>query len=237
VGVPARYLADLFDPIKGRASHEGNRPSLVMTPPAPQGWKMVTKRTVDLVGASTALIVLAPVLLVAAVAIKLTSPGPVLFAQERYGLNRRRFRMYKLRTMVADAEALQVTLEERNEASGPVFKIREDPRITRVGRVLRRTSLDEIPQLLNVLRGEMSLVGPRPLPTRDVHRFTEAALMRRFSIRPGVTCLWQIGGRSNLGFDDWIRLDLKYIDEWSMALDVEILLKTVPAVVRGTGAS
>jgi exopolysaccharide biosynthesis polyprenyl glycosylphosphotransferase len=237
VGVPARYLADLFDPIKGRASHEGNRPSLVMTPPAPQGWKMVTKRTVDLVGASTALIVLAPVLLVAAVAIKLTSPGPVLFAQERYGLNRRRFRMYKLRTMVADAEALQVTLEERNEASGPVFKIREDPRITRVGRVLRRISLDEIPQLLNVLRGEMSLVGPRPLPTRDVHRFTEAALMRRFSIRPGVTCLWQIGGRSNLGFDDWIRLDLKYIDEWSMALDVEILLKTVPAVVRGTGAS
>jgi exopolysaccharide biosynthesis polyprenyl glycosylphosphotransferase len=237
IGVPARYLADLFDPIKGRASHEGNRPSLVMTPPAPRGWKMVTKRTVDLLGASTALIILAPLLLVAAAAIKLTSPGPVLFSQERYGLNRRRFRMYKLRTMVADAEALQVTLESRNEASGPVFKIREDPRITPMGRFLRRTSLDEIPQLLNVLRGEMSLVGPRPLPLRDVHRFTEAALMRRFSIRPGVTCLWQIGGRSNLGFDDWIRLDLKYIDEWTMALDLQILLKTVPAVMRGTGAS
>jgi exopolysaccharide biosynthesis polyprenyl glycosylphosphotransferase len=237
VGVPARYLADLFDPIKGRSSQEGNRPSLVMTPPAPQGWRMVTKRTVDLVGASTALIVLAPVLLVAAAAIKLTSAGPVLFTQDRYGLNRRRFRMYKLRTMVADAEALQVTLEGRNEASGPVFKIREDPRITRVGGFLRRTSLDEIPQLVNVLRGEMSLVGPRPLPTRDVHRFTEAALMRRFSIRPGVTCLWQIGGRSNLGFDDWIRLDLKYIDEWSMSLDLLILLKTLPAVMRGTGAS
>jgi exopolysaccharide biosynthesis polyprenyl glycosylphosphotransferase len=237
VGVPARYLADLFDPIKGRASHEGNRPSLVMTPPSPQGWKMVTKRTVDLLGASTALIILAPLLLVAAAAIKLTSPGPVLFTQERYGLNRRRFRMFKFRTMVADAEALQVTLEARNEASGPVFKIREDPRITPVGRLLRRTSLDEIPQLVNVLRGEMSLVGPRPLPLRDVHRFTEAALMRRFSIRPGVTCLWQIGGRCNLGFDDWIRLDLKYIDEWSMALDLQILLKTIPAVMRGTGAS
>jgi lipopolysaccharide/colanic/teichoic acid biosynthesis glycosyltransferase len=183
------------------------------------------------------LILLSPVLLVAAVAIKLSSPGPVIFTQERYGLNRRRFRMYKLRTMVADAEALQAGLEDQNEASGPVFKIRADPRITPVGRILRRTSLDEVPQLLNVLRGEMSLVGPRPLPARDVDRFTEAALMRRFSIRPGVTCLWQICGRSDLTFDDWIRLDLKYIDEWSFGLDLQILVQTVPAVLRGTGAS
>ncbi len=237
VGVPARYLADLFDPIKGRASHEGEQPALVMTPPAPGGWRMVTKRMVDVCVSGGTLILLSPVLLVAAAAIKLSSPGPVVFAQERYGLNRRRFRMYKLRTMVVDAEALQAGLENQNEASGPVFKIREDPRITPVGRFLRRTSLDEVPQLVNVLRGEMSLVGPRPLPVRDVDRFTEAALMRRFSIQPGVTCLWQISGRSNLTFDDWIRLDLKYIDEWSFGLDLQILLQTVPAVLRGTGAS
>jgi lipopolysaccharide/colanic/teichoic acid biosynthesis glycosyltransferase len=145
--------------------------------------------------------------------------------------------MYKLRTMVADADALQSTLEERNEATGPVFKIRDDPRVTRVGKWLRRMSVDELPQLINVLRGEMSLVGPRPLPVRDVHRFTEAALMRRFSIRPGCTCLWQISGRSELTFDDWIRLDLEYIDEWSIGLDVVVLVKTIPAVLRGTGAA
>ena len=208
-----------------------------MTPPAPGGWRMVTKRTLDVAVSATALLLLSPVLLVAAAAVKLSSPGPVVFAQERYGLNRRRFRMYKLRTMVADAEALQAGLEDQNEASGPVFKIRKDPRITPVGHLLRRTSLDEVPQLLNVLRGEMSLVGPRPLPVRDVDRFTEAALMRRFSIRPGVTCLWQISGRSDLTFDDWIRLDLKYIDEWSIALDLQILVQTFPAVLRGTGAS
>ena len=237
VGVPARYLADLFDPIKGHASHDGNRPALVMTPPAPGGWRMVTKRMIDVMVSAGTLILLSPVLLVAAAVIKLSSPGPVLFTQERYGLNRRRFRMYKLRTMVADAEALQAGLEDQNEASGPVFKIRKDPRVTPVGRILRRTSLDEVPQLINVLRGEMSLVGPRPLPVRDVDRFTEAALMRRFSIRPGVTCLWQISGRSNLTFDDWIMLDLQYIDEWSFGLDLRILVQTVPAVLRGTGAS
>jgi exopolysaccharide biosynthesis polyprenyl glycosylphosphotransferase len=237
VGVPARFLADLFEPIRGRASRGGDHPLLVATPPAPEGWRLLSKRIIDLLGAGALLILCAPLLLVAAVAIKLTSRGPVMFSQERYGLNRRRFRMFKLRTMVADAEALQSTLEDQNEASGPVFKIREDPRVTPVGRLLRRTSVDELPQLFNVLRGEMSLVGPRPLPIRDVHRFTEAALMRRFSVRPGITCLWQIGGRSNLGFDDWIRLDLKYIDDWSLTLDVVILFRTIPAVVKGSGAS
>lgn len=237
VGVSATYLADLFDQVSGRASHDGDRPSLVMTPRAPQGWSLIAKRIIDLVGASVLLILLLPVLLLAALAIKLTSRGPVLFSQERHGLNRRRFRMYKLRTMVVDAELLQATLEAQNEASGPVFKIREDPRITAVGRFLRRSSLDEFPQLINVLRGEMSLVGPRPLPIRDVGGFTEAALMRRFSVRPGLTCLWQISGRGSLGFDDWIRLDLQYIDEWSLALDILVLLRTIPAVIRGTGAS
>jgi exopolysaccharide biosynthesis polyprenyl glycosylphosphotransferase len=237
VGVPARYLADLFEPTNGRVHYERERPMLLRTPPAPQGWRLVAKRVIDLVGASSLLLALTPLLLLVAVGIKLTSRGPVLFAQERYGLKRRLFRMYKFRTMVADAETQQSLLEVRNEASGPVFKIREDPRITRFGRLLRRTSIDELPQLVNVLRGEMSLVGPRPLPVRDVHRFAEAALMRRFSIRPGVTCLWQISGRCDIGFDEWIRLDLKYIDEWSLSLDLLILLKTLPAVIRGTGAA
>lgn len=237
VGVPARYLADLFEPTKGRASRGGQQPLLVATPPAPEGWRLVAKRAVDVVGASALLIVCAPVLLLSAVAIKLTSKGPIFFTQNRYGFHRRRFTMYKLRTMVLDAEALQSSLEELNEATGPVFKIRDDPRITTVGRVLRRTSIDELPQLFNVLLGDMSLVGPRPLPIRDVHRFTEAALMRRFSIRPGITCFWQIGGRSALDFGEWIRLDLKYIDEWSLWLDLLILFRTIPAVLRGTGAS
>ena len=237
VGVRAKFSADLFDTINGKAVHENGLPSLVTMPRSPQGWELISKRLIDLLGASLALLVLAPVLLPAMLLIKLTTPGPVIFKQERYGMNRRRFTMYKLRTMVCDAEALQSSLEERNEASGPVFKIRDDPRITPVGRLLRRFSIDELPQLVNVLYGQMSLVGPRPLPVRDVDRFTEAALMRRFSIRPGVTCLWQIGGRSNLGFDDWIRLDLKYIDEWTLMLDFMILLRTFPAVVRGIGAS
>jgi lipopolysaccharide/colanic/teichoic acid biosynthesis glycosyltransferase len=173
---------------------------------------------------------------VAAVAVKLTSPGPVMFSQERHGLHKRRFRMHKLRTMYADAEARQAELEAQNEASGPVFKIRRDPRVTPVGRLLRRTSLDELPQLWNVLQGDMSLVGPRPLPVRDVQRFTEGALMRRFSVRPGVTGLWQVSARDSLVFDDWVRSDMQYIDEWSLTLDCRILARTLPAVVRGSGA-
>ena len=237
VGVRAKYLADLFETRGCVGEIEEGRISVVATPKSPEGWQLVAKRSIDVVGASAGLLVLAPVLLLAALAIRVTSPGPVLYAQLRYGLNRRLFRMYKLRTMVADADVLQAALEERNEASGPVFKIKQDPRITPVGRWLRRTSLDEFPQLINVLRGEMSLVGPRPLPVRDVTRFTEAALMRRFSVRPGLTCLWQISGRSTLSFDDWIRLDLEYIDRWSMRLDAWVLLRTIPAVMRGTGAS
>jgi exopolysaccharide biosynthesis polyprenyl glycosylphosphotransferase len=237
VGVRAKYLADLFENSGCVSEVEGDQVSLVATPRTPEGWRLVTKRAIDLAGASAGLVLLSPVLLIAALAIKLSSPGPVLFTQPRYGLNRRLFKMYKLRTMVADADALQADLEARNEATGPVFKIQHDPRVTPVGRWLRRSSLDEFPQLLNVLHGEMSLVGPRPLPVRDVHRFTEAALMRRFSVRPGVTCLWQISGRSTLTFEDWIRLDLQYIDEWSMRLDVWVLIRTIPAVLKGTGAS
>jgi lipopolysaccharide/colanic/teichoic acid biosynthesis glycosyltransferase len=197
---------------------------------------LVLKRVIDLVGAAFGLMVLAPLLLVIAALIKLNGPGPVLFTQRRYGFNKRLFSMIKFRTMVPDAEARQADLEEMNEAQGPVFKIARDPRVTPLGRFLRASSLDELPQLWNVLKGEMSLVGPRPLPVRDVGHFSEGWLMRRFSMPPGLTCLWQISGRSEIGFERWVQLDLEYIDHWSLRLDGLILLKTIPAVLRGTGA-
>lgn len=238
VGVRAKYLADVFDHAAARTRHEESGEfafrAMVMVP---EDHRVVLKRAIDIIGGVIGLILSLPILLIVAIAIKVSSPGPVLFIQERYGLNRRRFRMYKFRTMVAHAEAAQAGLEFRNEMSGPVFKIRNDPRVTPLGRFLRRTSIDELPQLINVIRGEMSLVGPRPLPTRDVHRFSEAALMRRFSMRPGLTCLWQVSGRSNIRFDEWIRLDLRYIDEWSLGLDLRILARTLPAVLRGNGAA
>jgi lipopolysaccharide/colanic/teichoic acid biosynthesis glycosyltransferase len=144
--------------------------------------------------------------------------------------------MYKFRTMVQDAESLQHLYEDMNEVSGPIFKIRNDPRITSIGRLLRRTSIDELPQLINVLVGDMSLVGPRPMATRDVQRFTESALMRRFSVRPGITCIWQVSGRNDIGFERWMELDLSYIDNWSLWEDVKILARTIPAVLSGRGA-
>jgi lipopolysaccharide/colanic/teichoic acid biosynthesis glycosyltransferase len=182
------------------------------------------------------LLLLCPLLIVTAIAIKLTSPGPVLFCQERVGLNKRRFWIYKFRTMVPNAEKLMAALEARNEASGPVFKIKNDPRITPIGKFLRRTSIDELPQLLNVLKGDMSLVGPRPLPVRDYIGFKEDWQRRRFSVKPGITCLWQVNGRSQVSFDEWMLLDLQYLDHWSLWLDCKILLQTVPAVVHGSGA-
>ncbi|MGH7788237.1 MAG: sugar transferase [Candidatus Binatia bacterium] len=193
------------------------------------------KRAIDVLGACAGLLVLAPALAVIALAIKLDSRGPVIFAQERIGLNRRRFRALKFRTMVPDAEQLQAQLETRNEAQGPVFKIKADPRITRLGGWLRATSLDELPQLVNVLRGQMSLVGPRPLPVRDVERIDVRWHKRRFSVKPGITCLWQIRSRTP-EFEAWIRSDMEYIDNWSLGLDLKILFKTVPAVLSRQNA-
>jgi len=238
VGVRAKYLADVFPASLATPRFEESRefPAVAMAI-APEDGRLIVKRLLDISGGIVALVVLAPVMLIVAVAIKLTSPGPATFAQERVGLNKRRFRMYKFRTMIADAEACQAKLEYRNEAKGPVFKITNDPRITRLGKFLRRSSIDELPQFFNVLRGEMSLVGPRPLPLRDVAKFTEATGMRRFGMRPGLTCLWQIQGRSELSFEEWMRLDLRYIDQWSLALDFLILVRTVPAVLRGVGAT
>jgi exopolysaccharide biosynthesis polyprenyl glycosylphosphotransferase len=237
-GIPAKYQADIFHTALARPEYdEAQGTPTVTLHVAPNDSRLLLKRAIDLAGGALALIAFAPVMIGIAIAIKMTSRGPVFFAQDRYGLNKRLFRMYKFRTMVVGADRLQAELEDRNEMDGPVFKIRHDPRVTRLGRFLRRTSLDELPQLLHVVTGDMSLVGPRPLPVRDVARFVQASDMRRFSVRPGLTCLWQISGRSNLAFEEWIRLDLVYIDAWSLSLDVEILVRTIPAVLRGVGAT
>ena len=201
------------------------------------GWPVILKRILDITISLAMLVFLSPLLLVVAALIKLTSEGPVFFMQDRLGLNKRRFRICKFRTMVADAEQKQVALEHLNEQQGPVFKIQADPRITPLGRILRKTSIDELPQLFNVLKGEMSLVGPRPLPFRDYEGFDQDWHRRRFSVRPGITCLWQISGRNSIGFDKWMELDMRYIDEWSLWLDFRILASTIPAVLKGTGAA
>jgi exopolysaccharide biosynthesis polyprenyl glycosylphosphotransferase len=204
---------------------------------AGEGWPLAVKRALDIFVSALLLLFLLPFLATVAIAIKLTSPGPVFFFQERIGVNKRRFRIVKFRTMVPNAEKLMPGLEEKNEVSGPVFKIRNDPRITRIGKFLRRSSIDELPQLLNVLKGEMSLVGPRPLPVRDYEGFNEDWQRRRFSVKPGITCLWQVNGRNGISFDQWMLLDLQYLDEWSLWLDLKILARTVPAVMRGSGAA
>jgi exopolysaccharide biosynthesis polyprenyl glycosylphosphotransferase len=202
-----------------------------------EGWPVVIKRGIDIIGSAVLLVFLSPVLLLTALLIKLTSPGPVMFVQKRLGVSKRHFGIYKFRTMVVDAEKRMKAIEHLNEVSGPVFKIKNDPRITPLGKFLRKTSIDELPQLLNVFKGDMSLVGPRPLPIRDYEGFSEDWQRRRFSVRPGITCLWQIGGRSSISFERWMELDLQYIDKWSLWLDLEILLKTIPAVLRGSGAA
>jgi exopolysaccharide biosynthesis polyprenyl glycosylphosphotransferase len=202
----------------------------------PDGWQLVAKRWIDLCGSAMLLLALAPILLIVAALIKLDSPGPVFFRQERVGLYKRRFHLIKFRTMVDGADRQQQALEHLNEAAGPVFKIKDDPRITHVGKFLRRFSIDELPQLFNVLKSEMSLVGPRPLPVRDVERIAVQWHKRRLSMKPGLTCLWQVNGRSNVSFDHWVHMDLEYIDRWSLGLDLRILLKTIPAVLRGAGA-
>ena len=236
VGVKLMYRADVFDTVLARPQMDSSARRVALRV-VTEGFPVVIKRAVDLMGATAVLIAVSPLLLVTAIAIKLTSEGPIIFGQERYGLNRRRFRMLKFRTMVQNAEKLQAALESQNEAQGPVFKIARDPRITPIGRILRRTSIDELPQLFNVLKGDMSLIGPRPLPLRDVAKFTRTSDMRRFSVRPGLTGLWQVSGRSTLDFDSWIRFDLHYIDNWSLRLDAIILARTIPAVIRGTGAA
>jgi exopolysaccharide biosynthesis polyprenyl glycosylphosphotransferase len=194
------------------------------------------KRALDVLLAGSAVVALSPLLLGAAAAIKLTSAGPVFFKQVRVGLRGRLFEMYKFRSMVADAERRMDELASANEQTGPVFKMRNDPRITRVGRLLRKFSIDELPQLLNVLRGEMAIVGPRPPLPGEVARY-QPWQRRRLSVRPGLTCLWQVQGRNSIGFDEWMMLDLQYVDQWSFGKDVALMGRTVPVVVTGKGAS
>lgn len=206
--------------------------------PSPQmGWPLLMKRLADFMLSLVLLILLSPLLLCVVLVIKWTSSGPAFFIQERIGHCKRRFPMYKFRTMNVDAEKKLFALEHLNEFSGPAFKIKDDPRLTKVGKFLRKTSIDELPQLINVLKGEMSLVGPRPLPVRDYERFYEDKHYRRFSVLPGLTCLWQSNGRNSIPFDKWMELDLQYIDQWSFWLDIGILFKTIPSVFRGKGAS
>jgi exopolysaccharide biosynthesis polyprenyl glycosylphosphotransferase len=196
----------------------------------------VMKRMLDFSVSLVLLSLLAPAMLLIGVLVRATSPGPAFFRQVRIGLNKRRFTIYKFRTMLVDAEAHQQSLESRNESDGAAFKIKDDPRVTPLGRVLRKTSLDELPQLINVLKGSMSLVGPRPLPLRDFARFSQDWHRRRFSVKPGITCLWQVKGRNALPFDQWMRLDMEYIDNWSLRMDFEILFRTAFAVFNKTGA-
>jgi exopolysaccharide biosynthesis polyprenyl glycosylphosphotransferase len=210
-------------------------PLFELRPPAFEGTDWAIKRAFDLAVSGGVLVLGLPLWIVIAAAIKLGSPGPVLYRDRRVGLNEREFGMLKFRTMYADAPERQAQLEGENEASGPLFKIRDDPRVTPVGRLLRRFSLDEIPQVLNVLRGEMSLVGPRPLPVRDFRQL-EDWHRKRYLVLPGMTGLWQISGRSNLSFDDLVRLDFYYLENWSIWLDISILARTIPAVLMRRGA-
>jgi exopolysaccharide biosynthesis polyprenyl glycosylphosphotransferase len=237
-GVTVHVLSNVLNLQRARSSadeFEGN-PLITHATGSAEGWPVILKIVFDFTISLTLVVLLCPLMAVVIVLIKFTSPGPVFFSQRRVGLNKRRFNLYKFRTMVVDAEKQMREIEHLNEASGPVFKIKNDPRITPLGRFLRKTSLDELPQLFNVLAGHMSLVGPRPLPVRDYEGFNEDWQRRRFSVKPGITCLWQVQGRSSISFEKWMELDLQYIDKWSLWLDFQILLQTIPAVLRGSGA-
>jgi len=238
-GIMVHLLSDNFPHrlARSRASEFEGAPLLSLHSAPPVTWRTEIKRMIDIAVASLMLVFLFPLLAFVALAVKFDSHGPVFFIQGRVGFNKRRFRMIKFRTMCADAEARMQEVEHLNEKSGPIFKINKDPRITRVGKWLRRTSIDELPQLINVLFGDMSIVGPRPLSVRDALRMEEAWQKRRFSVKPGLTCLWQVSGRSNLSFEQWMELDLEYIDRWSLGLDGMILLRTIPAILTARGAS
>ncbi|MFN3485446.1 MAG: sugar transferase [Planctomycetota bacterium] len=239
MGITIRVVLGLFDRLNSRPALESleGTPLLTLSSTPRDAAALLVKRIFDVVVSAVALVAASPIMLAAALAIKITSPdGPVIFRQKRSGMNGRVFTLYKFRTMVPNAEALKAALESKNEMDGPVFKIRNDPRVTRVGRILRKLSIDELPQLWNVLRGDMSIVGPRPPIPAEVERY-ERWQRRRLSMRPGITCIWQVSGRNAIDFKRWMEMDLEYIDNWSLALDFKILLKTIPAVLSSRGAS
>lgn len=237
LGIRSR-VALFFPHLKARVLLEDMEgiPLLTFTTTPASAFQLFAKSLVDYLVSGLGLVILSPLMLLTAVAVKLTSRGPVFFAQERCGLNGRRFKLYKFRTMIRDAEAKKSEVEHLNRVNGHAFKAPDDPRITRVGRILRRYSIDELPQLINVLQGKMSLVGPRPPIPGEVDEY-QRWQRRRLSMKPGLTGLWQVSGRAELeDFNHWIRLDLQYIDQWSLWLDFKILLKTIPAVLSGKGA-
>jgi exopolysaccharide biosynthesis polyprenyl glycosylphosphotransferase len=237
-GIAIRFDSQVFKLQTSRHKHDLEESSHILAVAgSAELLPAAIKRTVDCLLSCALFIILGPLLLAVAVLIRLTSPGPVLFRQTRVGLNKRQFSIYKFRTMVANAEQLQSQLLAMNEMTGPVFKIAKDPRVTPLGRILRKTSIDELPQLFNVLKGDMSLVGPRAMSFRDYQLFDQDWQRRRFSVKPGITCLWQIHGRNSVPFERWMELDMQYIDKWSLWLDLKILVRTVPAVLRGTGAA
>ena len=238
-GVEAWVVADYFRASIARPAYDtfGTAPVIVFRVTPELSWALLVKSAMDKTLAFAGLAALSPFLLLIAAGVKLTSPGPVIFKQQRAGLHGRPFTMYKFRSMRSGAEMEREDLKAFNQMSGPVFKIEKDPRVTRFGAWLRRTSIDEFPQLINVLLGQMSLVGPRPLPVYEVENFELTAHRRRLSMKPGLTCLWQISGRNTVkDFSDWVKLDVQYIDNWSLGLDLRILLRTVPLVLGGKGA-
>ncbi|HEY2574623.1 MAG TPA: sugar transferase [Verrucomicrobiaceae bacterium] len=238
-GVEAWIGADFLQTTIARPSFDvlGGRLMLVFHSTPEISWSLWMKEVLDRLGALVLLVLTAPLWLMAVAGIRLSSRGPVFFTQDRAGRNGRPFRMFKFRTMCPDAESQRDALEQDNEMNGPVFKVKHDPRVFGFGKWLRKFSIDELPQLLNVLRGEMSLVGPRPLPVYEIARIEQHAQRRRLSVKPGLTCLWQIMGRNRINrFEEWVALDLKYIDNWTLWLDLEILCKTPGAVLRGAGA-
>jgi exopolysaccharide biosynthesis polyprenyl glycosylphosphotransferase len=237
-GIAIRFDSQIFN-LKNSASdaHDWEMSQVLATSGSADIWPAIVKRVFDCIVSGALLILLAPVFIVVGFLVKCTSPGSILFRQTRVGLNKRQFQIYKFRTMIANAEQVQDKLLSMNEMDGPVFKIANDPRVTPLGKVLRKTSIDELPQLFNVLKGEMSLVGPRAMSLRDYQLFDQDWQRRRFSVKPGITCLWQVNGRSSIPFEQWMELDMQYIDKWSLWLDLKILAQTVPAVWRGTGAA
>jgi exopolysaccharide biosynthesis polyprenyl glycosylphosphotransferase len=238
-GVEAWISADFIQTLFTHVQFDqfAGQPLLIYRTAPSISYGLVAKRIMDVIGALVLLVCVSPFMALGALAIRLTSPGPIIFSQARSGLRGRPFRMYKFRSMVTNAEQARAELESMNEMAGPVFKVKNDPRVTPLGHWMRKTSFDELPQLWNVLRGEMSLVGPRPLPLYETASFVDLSQRRRMSMRPGLTCLWQVRGRNQItDFKDWVRLDLDYIDRWSLWLDIEILFRTVPAVLSGWGA-
>ncbi len=238
MGIPICFMPNFLPAVNRKMKHAyiNSLPMMLYRAVEDNQIKLFTKSIIDKIGAVVGIIIFSPIMLLTALAIKIEDRGPIFFNQIRSGINGKQFHLFKFRTMCINAEEKKAELEKLNEMSGPVFKITNDPRVTKVGHILRKTSMDELPQFFNVLLGDMSIVGPRPPLPKEVSQY-EQWQHRRLSVKPGVTCTWQVSGRNNIDFDDWMKLDLEYIDQWSLWNDTKIIVKTIPAVMKGSGAS